>query len=170
MPKSAPIANLVDDLLSREKALAGEPQWGPGNRRAEQGRLHWPVLIGSGSAGCYLAATIYPEDQSLRFTITLNFKDKNIWRLDFEPEERIELNPFLRGHQYSNVTIHGPHCHRWTENRLFATPTMIPEPLPFRVPLEGVRSWESAFRHFIGDTGIGQPRDVPAWPPRERFL
>lgn len=160
----------MDALLAAEKELAGDPTWRRPNRATEQARLSWPVLVNGIVADCFLAATIYPEDRDLRFTITFNCHDKNVWRLDFEPWDRIEMNPFLPGHPLSGATIRGPHCHPWEENRRFGVSGRIPDELPMRIPLPNIRSWDSAFRHVLGETNIRQPAVIPPWPPRERFL
>ena len=165
-----PIAELVDDLLNASKMLVGQVQLRRPNRVSEQARLHWPVLVSGQSAECYVAATLYPNEGDLRFTISLVYRGSNVWRMDFEPMTQIKVNPLLRGHEYSMARIAGPHCHRWEENRMFATPRAIPDPLPFRVPLEGVRNWESAFRHFVGETNIAQPIEVPPWPRKEGLI
>ena len=170
MPRGRPIVELVDGLLEAQKEFAGRLQHRPPNRAAEQAWLHWPVLVDGQTAECYVAATLYPNDDELRFTICLTYRDHNVWRLDYEPMYRCEVNPRLNGHEFSLATIWGPHCHRWEENRSFATHGTVPETLPFRVPLLGVHTWENAFRHFVGETNIDQPRDVPAWPPRERLI
>lgn len=170
MADGRPIVALVDELLSAPKRLVGTIQQRNPNREAEQARLHWPVLVNGQSAECYVAVTLYPDDGELRFTICLTYRDHNIWRLDFEPMNHIEVNPLLEDHDLSLATIIGPHCHRWNENRLFATHDAIPERLPFKTPLEKVQTWEKAFRHFCGETNIEQPRRVPPWPPRERLL
>ena len=167
---SRTIVALVDELLSARKQLVGTIQHRRPNRATEQARLNWPVLVNGQTAECYVAVTLYPNDEDLRFTICLAYLDHNIWRLDFEPMEHVALNPNLAGHEFSLATIRGPHCHRWSENRLLATKGTIPEKLPFRTPLENVYTWDNAFRHFCGETNIDQPPQVPTWPPRERLL
>lgn len=171
MPDDQPIAVLVAALLADQKQFAGDPEPRRPNREGEQGRIHWPVLVRGQSAQCYVAATMFPEDEDLRFTISLVLRQDNIWRLDFEPDDRIEMNPELAGHEFSLATIRGPHCHRWEENRLFASRDRIPSPLPFRVPLpSSIRTWEQAFRHFVTETNIDQPAQIPQWPRRRRLL
>lgn len=171
MAQGRPIADLVDELLAADKELAGAPEWRQPNRETEQGRLHWPVLVKGEISDCYLAATVYPVDPELRFTICLVYRDRNIWRLDYEPTERVEFNRFIKGHPYSGLPIAGPHCHRWEDNRVYVSHASIPEEFPIRTPLgEEVRSWEKAFRYLLGETNIAQPREVPSWPPNERLL
>ena len=172
---SKPITELVNELLAAPKELAGI-QPGIPNRHGEQARYEWPVLVGGQSAECAIACTLYLNDPKWRFTICLIFRRNNIWRLDFEPEDRIELNPPLLGHPYSQAMIRGAHCHQWEENQKFATHNAIPATLPFRVPYEGPQSWpnvwENAFRFFLGETNIKQPGggEIPPWPPKEKFL
>ena len=176
MPRSRPIAELVDDLLAAPKELAGSNRYLEPNRPEEQARSSWPVLVNGKSEGCTVACTFYPNDVDLRFTISLVFRSINLWRLDFEPDHRVEQNPPLAGHPYSNATIRGPHWHRWTENRHSATHSSIPPTLRFRAPYEGPRNgpnvWENAFRLFLGETGITQPEAsrMPRWPKMERLL
>ena len=171
MPRGRPIVEHVDSILRAEKTFAGRPEYKKPNRESDQVRLDWPVLINNQSDHCYIAVTLYPNDSELRFTISLVYYGRNIWRLDYEHMDRVEINPRLDGHENSLEIIEGAHCHRWKENRLFATHGNIPEPLPFRVPLsKEVRTWENAFRYFVGATNIHQPAEVPPWPARERLL
>ncbi len=176
MPDSRPIVELVDELLAARKELTGSIWPRRANREAEQVRAEWPVLVNGQSAECSLAWTLYPNADELRFTICLLFRGLNIWRLDFESEDRIERNPLDPGHPRSGLEIRGPHCHRWEDNRRFATRDAIPSGLPFRVQYDGTKVgpqvWENAFRFFLGQTGIEQPEasEIPPWPKRERFL
>ena len=171
LPRGRPIVEHVNSILKAKKTFVGTPEYRSPNRYSEQVRLVWPVLINKQSDHCYVAVTLYPNDCGLRFTICLVYYDRNIWRLDFEPMDRVEINPGLDGNEYSLATIQGPHCHRWEENRLFATRYAIPEPLPFRIPLpREVQTWDNAFRHFAGATNIDQPVEVPPWPARENLL
>lgn len=164
------VADLVDKLLVADKELIGSPVFGVGNRSGER-RLVWPVLVSGESTNCTLCVTAYPGDHELRFTITLNFRDVNIWRLDHESPLRCEINPFRTGHPYSGERICGPHCHPWSLNRGEATPKTIPDPLPWRAPLpQNVRGWENAFRWFLGETNIAQPGRVPDLPKRESLV
>ena len=131
----------------------------------------WPLLVNGQTDYCYVSAVLYPNEFELRFNISLIYLEYNIWRLDFDPWGRVKVNPPLLGHKFSLATIDGPHCHPWNENRRFAIGGLIPEPLPFRVPLDNdIQSWENAFRYFAGATNIGSPIVVPTWPPRERLL
>lgn len=176
MPDNRPIAELVDELLAARKELTGTVRLRQANREGEQIRAEWPVLVNGRSSQCALAWTLYPNAPEMRFTICLLFRSQNIWRLDFEPDERIERNPLIPAHALSGAEIRGPHCHRWEDNRRFATYHAIPEQLPFRVPYSGSRTgpqvWENAFRFFLGQTGIEQPEasEVPQWPRKERLL
>ena len=164
------IDTLIDDLLAAEKELAGEAFWSLGNRPDEQ-RLDWPILVRGETTNCRVSVTAYPNSPDSRFTITLNYENRNVWRLDFEPPDRIEVNPYLRGHELSNVTVFGPHYHSWEDNRHEATPAAIPEKLPWKRPLPpGVKSWESAFRWFLGETNVAQPQAIPALPARTRLV
>lgn len=175
MPDSRPIAEIVDELIAARKELVGTPQPRPPNREDEY-RLLWPVLVRGESDWCSVSCTLYPNSPELRFTISLLLGNICVWRLDFEPDWRIEHNCSLPGHQYDMATIKGPHCHRWAENRRFATHNMIPQTLPFRVPYDGPKTgpnvWENAFRYFLGETSIEQIPDerMPRWPRRDRLI
>ena len=174
MSDRRPIAELVAQLLATPKELVGDPSPKAANRD-DQVRWAWPVLVNGEADQTYVSATLYPNDIDPRFSISLIFGTHNIWRLDYELG-RIETNPFLPGHEFSGKVIYGPHCHQWDENRRFATKSTIPDPLPFRVPLNipltgtRVQQWENSFRYFAGQTRIGQPHVVPEWPTRGRFL
>ena len=130
MPDNRPISELVDELLVEPKELVGSIQHRLSNRGREQVRLEWPVLVRGQSAQCAVACTLYPNAEDWRFTICLIFRNLNIWRLDFEPEDRIERNPLLPGHTYSGAEIRGPHCHRWKENSRYATRNALPDEHP----------------------------------------
>ena len=160
---------IVDDLLASDKELAGEVFWGDGTRE-ETKRLEWPVLVNCESKDCALTAGAYPEFPHLRFTLCLNFRDFNIWRVDWNPLSS-HTNPIKKGHPYSGRTQTGPHCHPWDINRHEATPATIPSPLQWARPLpDGPRSWESTFRWFLDETNIGQPRTIPDLPLKEKFI
>ena len=164
------IANLIDALLRAEKALVGIPEWREGTRSADE-RFDWPVLVGGETAECVVAATAYPQEPDLRFTITLNFRNHNIWRVDYEPSYRRETNPIVKGNPYSGDMIYGPHCHPWDINRQDATPATIPRLLRWKRPLPPqVRGWENTFRWFLGETNIAQPETIPDLPRRTRLV
>ncbi len=163
------IANLVDALLEADKVLVGVVHWHDGTR-SEDKRFDWPVLVGGETAECAVAATAYPDELDLRFTITLNYRSHNIWRIDHDPPYRRETNPFLTGHRYSGDTIRGPHFHPWVDNRHEATPATFPT-LCWRRPLPSqVQGWENTFRWFLGETNIGQPETIPSLPRRMRLV
>lgn len=164
------IADLVDQLLAADKELIGNPVFGDGNATRDK-RLSWPVLVSGESSRCVVCATAYPFDADLRFTLTLNYEDHNIWRLDHEPIYRCEINPFVTGHPYSGQTICGPHCHPWDLNRADATPKSLPDPMRWRMPLPpNVQGWENSFRWFLGEANIAQPAVLPDLPRRETLV
>ena len=163
------IAKLIDRLLDADKTLAGSPGWHAGNTAADE-RFEWPVLVGGETAECAVAVTAYPDDPDLRFTITLNYRDHNIWRVDYDPPYRRETNPIMKGHPYSGDMIYGPHCHPWDINRDDATPATIPL-LRWRRPLPPqLRGWQNTFRWFLGETNITQPDTIPDLPRRTRLI
>ena len=165
------VAAQVDAILAADKELFGEPFWRDGNRIGEEARLDWPVLVAGESANCKLCVTAYPNIPQLRFTITLNWEDRNIWRLDHEVPDRPEINPILRGHELSGLSIKGPHIHAWADNRHAATFSSVPDPMLWKRPLpENVKGWDSAFRWFLGVTNVAQPRSIPALPGRTRLV
>jgi len=165
------IADLIDALIEAEKSLIGEPLWHEGNRVGEEERLDWPVLVNGESVNCKVSITAYPNLPYLRYTITLNYEDRNIWRVDHESPDRVELNPFRVGHELNGLRVIGPHCHTWADNKGDATPATIPDPLPWRRPLpDNTRSFDSTFRWFLGEVNVDQPVALPALPNRTRFL
>lgn len=164
------IADLIDALLAAEKVLVGTPSWGDGTRGSDK-RFDWPVLVADETADCRVSATAYPEEPDLRFTITLNFRDLNIWRVDHEPTDLFDINPIQKGHPHSGKLIQGPHCHPWDINRHEATPSRVPNPLRWRRPLPTqAQGWENVFRWFLGETNIVQPDNIPGLPERVRLL
>ena len=163
------IADLVDGLLASDKELLGEVFWENGTRE-ETKRLNWPVLVNGESKNCVLTADAYPTTLYLRFTLCLNFRDFNIWRVDWD-KLSLHSNPTKKGHPYSGCTYEGPHCHPWDINRHEARPATIPSPLKWARPLpDGLRSWESTFRWFLDATDIAHPRMIPDLPPKEKFI
>jgi len=169
------IVELVDALLAAPKELAGYIEPGKPNR-VGQVRFQWPVLVNGESQDCYLAFAQFPNEEPWRFTICLVYRMMNIWRLDFEPNQRVEINPPLPGHQYSEAAIRGAHWHRWTENRHFAQGSASSIRLPFRIPYEGPITgrnvWENAFRMFLSAVFISQIESgrIPHWPTRITLL
>lgn len=171
LPIGRPHVERVDIIIKARKEFIGKPESRRPNRHSEQVRFDWPLLVNGQTDYCYVSAILYPNEPELRFNISLIYLEYNIWRLDFDLWGRIKVNPPLPGHEYNLATIDGPHCHPWDENRRFAVGGLIPEPLPFRVPLDkDIQTWENAFRYFAGATNIGSPVEVPIWPPRERLL
>lgn len=171
LSRNRPSIEHVDLVLKAEKEFIGEPEYRRPNRDSEQVRLVWPILVNNRSAQCYVSATLYPNDRDVRFSISLVYYEYNIWRLDFVPFYRAEINPHLPGHDNSMQTIWGPHCHPWEENRRLSQQGAIPHPLRFRVPLpKDVKNWENAFRYFAGKVSIHPPQHVPTWPRSERLL
>lgn len=167
-----PIADLVDELLASEKTLAGAPLWRSGTRDHDQ-RLIWTVLVAGESSSCSLQATSYPDEDPSRFTIALIFRDRCVWRLDHEPENRApHHNPIQRAPLLGNVfVVRGPHYHAWSDNRYLATPNALPKELPCaREQPRQAGGWENSFRWFCGATGIEQPLEIPALPPRRRLV
>ncbi len=169
------LVTLIDALVSAPKELAGDLQPGR-NNRDEQLRFEWSVLVNGEGLNCYLAFTQYLNDVPPRFTIVLVYREISVWRLDFEPNQRVELNPPLLGHRYSEALIRGAHWHRWTENRHFVQGSASSIKLPFRVPYEGPMDgpnvWENAFREFLDAVAIAQieNRRMPQWPTRSRLV
>ena len=164
------IAKLIDSLLAAEKALAGNPGWQPGNRPGEL-RWDWPVLVEGESANCQVSVTAYPEDYPNRFTITLNYVGRCIWRLDYEPDYKAHINPPDRAPFLGDYTIWGRHYHSWADNRHLATPANPPRILDCARALpSNIQNWENAFRWFCGETRITQSGAVPDLPIPVRLL
>ena len=175
MKRSRPITELIDDLIASPKELIGEIQRNNPNRDGQE-RLQWPVLVNGESADCYVAFTLYPNEIELRFTICLVFRSINIWRLDFVPNQQVEINPSSLGHPFSGKLVQGPHWHRWTENRHMVRSNVASITLPIRSPYarteNGQNVWENAVRAFLAETGIAQLESsrMPQWPKRSALL
>lgn len=165
------IVDVIDRLLEEPKVLASaKVVFAQGNQTADQ-RCEWPVLVDGVLADCYIACTAYPLEDELRFTITLNYQNKNIWRVDYEPSHRTEYNGFRKGHPLSGRRISGPHYHSWSDNRSEVTTRKIPDVLPWLRELpDNLRTWENTFRWFLGQTNIKQPSEIPALPTRRTLL
>jgi hypothetical protein len=86
------IADLVDRFLAEgDKALAGSPDWSPGNRDGEM-RLSMPVMVKGQASPVHFQITAYPNEATLRFTLTLNWPPC-FWRVDFDPPHKRHHNP-----------------------------------------------------------------------------
>jgi hypothetical protein len=154
-----PVAELVKVLLASDKQLVGLPRWVPGTRDHDQ-RQAWPVLVAGETSECVLMATCYPEESADRFTITLNYARRCIWRVDHELANRApHHNPLDRVSLLDGAyEVQGPHFHSWSDNRYLAAVATLPIELPCARALPPqVRGWENAFRWFCGQTGIRQP-------------
>ncbi len=164
------IADLVDRLLSAQKSFAGSsPDWVEGNRE-EEVRFTWPVLINGESHACYVAATAYPNFRGERFTISLIFKNSNIWRIDYEPDFKRHTNPFDRASLLGSYEVRGKSYHSWEDNRYLATHATLPKKFECARHLpENVQGWENAFRWFCGQTNIDSPHIIPSLPKMTRL-
>lgn len=164
------IANLIDDLLAAEKTLAGTPYWRDGNRPDER-RLDWPVLVEGQSVNCLISVTAYPNIGEERFTITLNYGGRCIWRVDYEPNYAHHINPPERAVTLGGYDIPGPHYHSWGDNRHHATPVSLPKELDCARELpSNARGWDNVFRWFCGEINVNQPDEIPDLPRRTRLL
>ncbi len=164
-----PVATLVEKYLAAEKELSGIPNWRAGNRDGEQ-RAVWAVLLGDVNAG-NLDLTAYPDEPSLRFTITLNLPPC-IWRLDYDPDFKMHTNPPDRVPPLDDFTIRGPNYHAWDDNKHLVNGSSLPAKLKCARRLkENIRRFDSALRWFCGETNIKLPvGPLIDLPPRSRLL
>lgn len=159
------LVETVDALLLADKTLAGEPSWAKGNRDGDF-RLSMPVVIGDEMPGVTLQVTAYPNEPSLRFTITLNLPPC-IWRLDFDPDTEVHHNPLDWPAQLGGYRVRGPHFHAWEDSRHLTTAATLPDLRYARAFPSNIKTFDSALRWFCGRTKIrlsGQQRIT--LPPR----
>ena len=162
-----PIAQIVDDLLSAPKVLAGNPDWHEVGHRGEH-RLVMPIQIDGQGTNVDFEVNAYPNIRDLRFRIMLRMP-QCIWRVDYVDDEP-HVNPFDSWSECGESFCE-PHYHSWADNRRFATHAKLPEPLPVARILAGFRGFEATFRWFCGETNIGQPRSgVVDLPQRNRLV
>ena len=164
------MASLVDEFLKAEKRLVGEPDWGPGNRPSEQ-RLNVPLSINGAPTNVNLQITAYPNEPTLRFTITLNWPPC-FWRVDYDPPHKRHTNPLHRVPLLGGARrVEGPSYHSWADNKHLATMAALPDNLDCARPLASkIRGWDNTFRWFCEETRIVLGGSKIELPPKTRFI
>lgn len=162
------IRDIIDDLLSRPKQLAGTPSWGRGPR---SGQIKWkaPLSLQGEVLEMDLIVIAYPEMPPLTFAMLVVYDDIAISRMDYGENEEHNNGSYVP----PNITswkIRGPHCHKWQDNKCFATHSTLPDILGYASLLpSSVRGFENTFRWFCGEHKIGII-DVPRYPVSELLL
>ena len=116
-----------------------------------------------------LEVIAYPNEAD-RFRIVLIYQ-KAVWRLDYVKNEA-HVNSLNRPPELPSGPIDEPHYHSWIDNRRFAGRATLPSLLKnANVLPANVRSFDSAFRWFCGQTNITVASlDVPGLPTRTTLL
>ena len=167
---ATPVADLVDQLLATPKSLGGRPSWADGSWDGQK-RIAWPVLVDGETVGATLVAITNTAIDELNFSISLAVQDRSVCRLDYDPPLKLHTNPIEPGKPNSGLVMRGPHYHGWADNRCLATPAALPKALDWRSELpNNLRTWENAFRWFLGENNIEQLASLPALPPRSRLI
>jgi hypothetical protein len=149
---SLDIQKVVDAFLAREKTLAGAGSWVRDSHERSY-RCIRPVEVDGELPGLDLIVKAYPRSHKLQFRIILAY-GKAIWRLCYA-EDNPHINSLDRPIDLDLGPITGPHYHSWKDNRHFATLNALPSSLHnARVLPENLRTFESAFRWFCGETRI----------------
>lgn len=164
-----PVAELIDSLLAAPKTLGGIPDWREGPYSGEE-RLIMPLLIDGVSSRAELLVTSYPFFGHSKFRILI-CAEKCIWRIDHVFDEP-HINSFNRPSDLHEYDFCEPHYHSWQDNRRFCTYQSLTQKLfNARIMPVDVRSFDSSFRWFCGQTNIEQPpTGLIALPPRRRLL
>lgn len=168
-PTDYDVRQVVDAMLAAPKTLAGVADW-----RTHYGetKARWrkPCLFQGEVTQFEVEVQAYPLSEDLKFRIILIF-GKVIWRLDFCNTDG-HVNSLNRPTELPPGPIHDPHYHAWVDNRRFATKVSLPSELDnANILPANVRSFESAFRWFCGETNIVVPTlEMPQLPPRARLI
>lgn len=162
------IRDIVDDLLAHRKKLAGTPRWGTGPR---SGQIKWkaPLSLHGEVLNMDLIVIAYPEMPVLTFMMMVVYDDVPISRLEYGENEEHNNGWYVPPH-ITRWKIQGSHCHRWPDNREFATHSSLPEILEYATLLpNSVRGFENAFRWFCGEHKI-EIEAVPDYPGSELLI
>jgi hypothetical protein len=164
------IRQIVDRLLAAQKTLVGEADFRglDGDNRKQRWRK--PCAVAGEVTPLELEVQAYPDSMTPKFRIILIYQ-KAICRLDFANNEG-HINHMNRPSDLEPGPIDEPHFHAWEDNRRFSTKTSLPTNLANarRLPAN-VRSFDSAFRWFCGQTHIiVASLEVPALPQRVSLL
>ena len=156
-------------MLAASKTLAGVADW---RTRFGEEKSRWrkPCVLQGEVTQFELEVQAYPMCDYLKFRIMLIF-GKVVWRLDFSNTDG-HVNSLNRPSELPPGPIYEPHYHSWADNRRFATKVSLPGELEnANVLPANVRSFESAFRWFCGETNIVVPSfELPQLPPRARLI
>jgi hypothetical protein len=168
LAQMAGVGELIDQMLAAEKTLGGVPSW-QGAQRGEL-RLIIPLEIEAVSCGAHLEIDAYPNQDPLRFRIMI-YSPKCIWRVDFTTGEP-HVNPLDSPPDIPKRQFDRPHYHSWADNRRYCTQNGLPDRLSIaRLVPDNLRSFDSTFRWFCGETRIAQPpTGLIELPPRTALL
>ena len=161
---------IVDALLSATKRLTGDGEWQ--SDRDGVKRFIRAIERDGEVLPLELFVKAYPRRPQPRFRIGLTI-NRAIWRVD--PTDKVHTNPWNIGRPDIDPpmkAVQGPHYNACADNRRFATATSLPERLRnARFLPDNVRSYDSTFRWFCGETniilGMG---DVPELPSRDTLI
>lgn len=163
------IRDVVDAFLQKGKTLVGIGGW---RRDSHERSYRWvrPVEIEGELPGFDLTVKAYPRSRNLKFRIILAY-GKAIWRVDYANDSP-HINSIDHPPDLDLEPIIGPHYHRWEDNRRFATMNSLPSGLVnARILPQNLRSFESAFRWFCGETKITVGNaDMPILPKPDTLL
>lgn len=158
----------VDAFLPLHKALVGaeSPKWQYGRDFAEK-RLKLPIEVGGEQRGQHLIVMAYPENHVPMFRICLEFLQKIVCRLDYEPDGS-HANRLMPDGQ--NGLIHGPHWHAWELNRGCISSVLKYDKLPNAQPFTQAQKFDACLRWYCAERGIDLGHHGIVFPARERLL
>lgn len=168
-PGGADIRDLVDQFLGIEKDVEGDPRWAQYDGSGEF-RLRMPLSHKGQSLRGSLEIQAYPDAPEKGFSIGL-YVPQCVWRLDHR-DHAVHTNPPGFEPQLGNP-IHGPHVHRWTDNRAAATSRTLPDRLPCATPFDQprTRQFDQILRWACAELNIAQgPLGMIELPPKTRLL
>ena len=166
MPKSPPIAELIDGLLAAQKTFAGEPDWI--DIYHGESRLVMPLHVGGVSSGSDLKISAYPLIGDAKFRIML-CAPKCVWRVDHVSDEP-HVNSFNRPADLEAQSFCQPHYHAWADNRRFCAYATLPDRLENARILPKPWSFDSVLRWFCGETNIEPPQKGAIVLPQRKNL
>jgi hypothetical protein len=169
MASGPDVRNVVDAFLAKSKTLAGVGTW---QRDSRERSFRWvrPIELEGELPGFDLTVKAYPRSHRLKFRVVIAY-GKAIWRIDYA-NDAPHINSIDRPSDLDLGPIVGPHYHSWEDNRRFATANSLPSSLHnARLVPQNLRTFESAFRWFCGETRIivGN-QDMPILPRPDTLL
>jgi hypothetical protein len=169
MASGPDIRDVIDVFLTKDKTLVGIGGW---RRDTHERSFRWvsPIEVEGELPGLDLTVKAYPRSRRLKFRTILTY-GKAVWRLDYANDSP-HVNSIDRPPDLDIGPITGPHFHSWEDNRRFATANSLPSSLHnARVLPQNLRTFESAFRWFRGETRIVVgSQDMPILPRPETLL